>query len=246
MTNYKASASSSALSKAALVFLATIVSATSYADDHAEAHTTHHETSNEKFALGIGLGTTGYSLNGTFNLTEKTNLRAIYAAYDDTLNENSGGIDYNYDLDLSTFSLLLDWHPFNGNFRVSLGAVNNGNEYKATASQTTGNITVGNQSFSTSQLGTLRAEVDTDNFAPYFGIGWGNAVAKKGSSLSFSADVGIIFQGEPSVNLTTEGTDPAIQSQVTTQLSVEQAELEDDLDDFKFYPVLNIGTTYRF
>ena len=246
MTNYKASATSSELSKAALILLTAIVSLNSYADDHAETQTIHHETSNEKFALGIGLGTTGYTLNGTLNLTEKTNLRAIYAAYDDTLNESSAGIDYNYDVDLSTFSLLLDWHPFNGSFRVSLGAVNNSNEYKATASQTTGNITVGNQSFATSQLGTLRAEVDTDSVVPYLGIGWGNAVAKKANSLSFSADVGIIFQGEPSVPLTTEGTDPAIQSQVTTKLSVEQAELEDDLDDFKFYPVLNIGTTYRF
>jgi hypothetical protein len=80
---------------------------------------------------------------------------------------------------------------------------------------------------------------------PYFGIGWGNAVAK-GSALSLSVDVGVIFQGAPNVTLTTEGTDASIQSQVDAQLAIEKAELEQDLDDFKLYPVVNIGATYRF
>jgi hypothetical protein len=210
------------------------------------ASTAQADNDNRKFALGIGAGTTGYSISGTFNLSKTTNIRAIYASYDDTLNETSSGIDYVYDLDLSTTSLLLDWHPFKGSFRLSIGAVNNGNEYRATASQNTGSITVGNQTFSTAQLGTLRAEVDTDSVAPYLGIGWGNAVSNKGGALSFSADIGVIFQGDPTVTLTTEGTDAAIQSQVTTQLAIEKEQLEDDLNDFKFYPVINLGLGYRF
>ena len=210
------------------------------------ASTTQADNGKNKFALGIGAGTTGYSISGTFGLTKTTNLRAIYASYDDTLNETNSGIDYVYDLDLSTTSLLLDWHPFKGRFRLSAGVVNNGNEYRATAAQNTGSITVGNQTFSTAQLGTLKAEVDTDSVVPYLGIGWGNAISQKGGALSFSADIGVIFQGDPTVTLTTEGTDASIQSQVTTQLAVEKSQLEDDLDDFKFYPVVNISMAYRF
>ncbi len=203
------------------------------------------ETDSGQFALGLGVGTTGGSLSGTFNLSESTNIRTIYAAYSDTFNETDSGIAYNYDIDLSTFSVLLDWHPFDGGFRVSAGAVSNGNEYKATGSQTTGNITVGNQTFSAAQLGTLRAQIDSDSVVPYLGLGWGNAVAK-GSPLSFSFDLGVIFQGDPNVTLTTEGTDPAIQADVTTQLAVEKAQLENDLDNFKLYPVVNVGVAYRF
>lgn len=207
--------------------------------------TTLADSDEGKFALGLGVGTTGATISGTFNLSESTNIRAIYASYSDSLSETDSGIAYDYEIDLSSFSVLLDWHPFDGGFRVSAGAVSNGNEFKGTAAQGTGNTTVGNQSFSNAQLGTLRAQVDSDGVVPYLGVGWGNAVGK-GSALSFSLDLGVIFQGQPDVTLTTEGTDASILAAVNTQLAVEKAQLESDLDDFKLYPVLNVGVNYRF
>ena len=53
-------------------------------------------------------------------------------------------------------------------------------------------------------VGTLRDSLGTDQIAPYFGIGWGNAV---GSGLGFALDLGVAHHGEP--NFRFEATGPA-------------------------------------
>jgi hypothetical protein len=46
-------------------------------------------------------------------------------------NDTKSGIAYQFDIELDTFSLLVDWHPFSLNgFRMSLGGVNNGNTFQ--------------------------------------------------------------------------------------------------------------------
>jgi len=61
--------------------------------------------------LGAGVGTTGLSLNGTYQLNDNFNIRGIYATYDFTQNDIESGIAHQFDIALDTFSLLLDWHP---------------------------------------------------------------------------------------------------------------------------------------
>lgn len=198
------------------------------------------------FALGVGVGTTGLSLNGTFQLSDHFNIRGIYANYDFSENDTESGIAYQFDIELDTFSLLLDWHPSaDSGFRISLGGVNNGTNFSAKTTQTSGNITVGNSSFAASDIGTINAKVDYDTFAPYIGIGWGNAV-RQDQSLSFALDIGVIGMSDANINLTSSGTNATIQSALDTQLEIEKRELESSLDGFDLYPVVNLSLAYRF
>jgi hypothetical protein len=198
------------------------------------------------FALGAGVGTTGLSLNGTFQLSDNFNIRGIYANYDFTDNDTESGIAYQFDIELDTFSLLLDWHPSADNgFRISIGGVNNGTNFSAKTTQTSGNISVGNSSFAASDIGTINAKVDYDTFAPYIGIGWGNAV-RQDQSLSFALDIGVIGMSNPNINLTSSGTNTTIQTALDAQLEVEKRELESSLDGFNLYPVINLSLAYRF
>jgi hypothetical protein len=97
----------------------------------------------------------------------------------------------------------------------------------------------------TFDIGTLSSSATFNALAPYAGVGWSSGTGKSGG-LSFAFDIGILFQGSPSIeNYHATGSvadDPAFQDDVDKEV----AKLEDDLDSYKFYPVAALTLTYRF
>ncbi|HET9678933.1 MAG TPA: hypothetical protein VFP95_00025, partial [Gammaproteobacteria bacterium] len=79
-------------------------------------------------ASTLGLGV---ELNQSFNeyVGVRLGLNNYSYAYDTT----EDGIEYNFDLELNSVMLLLDYHPFGGNFRLSAGIVKNNNEFQGNA-----------------------------------------------------------------------------------------------------------------
>ena len=61
---------------------------------------------------------------------------------------------------------------------------------------------------------------------------------RKNQSLSFAIDIGVIGMSDPNINLSSTGTNSAIQSAFDTQLDTERRGLKNSLDDFNIYPVL--------
>ena len=58
--------------------------------------------------------------------------------------------------------------------------------------------------------------------------------------------MGAIYIGEPSVEMTSTSDCGLFQSACNNALQNEEDELEDDLSDLKFYPVVSLGLSYRF
>ncbi len=58
-----------------------------------------------------------------------------------------------------------------------------------------------------------------------------------------SLDLGVFYQGTPDVTLNQTGGVVAVSQ---ADLDAEEKNLEDDLDDFEFYPVATIGIHFRF
>jgi hypothetical protein len=73
----------------------------------------------------------------------------------------------------------------------------------------------------------------------------GNAV-RQDQSLNFAIDIGVIGISNPNINLSSTGTNPAIQSALDTQLDTESRELKNSLDDVNIYPVVNLSLAYHF
>lgn len=91
--------------------------------------------------------------------------------------------------------LLADWYPSKGAFHVSGGAYWNGNKVKVTGKPTNGTYTFNGQTYTTSEVGDLNGNADLGNsFAPYVGIGWGNAITPN-KRLTFFADFGVLVTG---------------------------------------------------
>jgi len=206
-------------------------------------------TNTVDYALGLKIGTLGVGLDLSIPINNQFNVRLNLngASYSD--NSTEEGIDYEYDLDLLTAGVLLDYYPMeNSEFRVTGGVYYNGNELELCGKPDATGITIGNITYNANQVGSLNGKVEFDEIAPYVGIGWGNAVKKGG--WSFSADVGLMYQGEPEVTLTPVYgpliTNAGLQAPIDAEVVREEAELQNELNDYKIYPVISVGVTYTF
>ena len=104
-------------------------------------------------------------------------------------------------------------------------------------------IVIGGTTFTAAQLGTLSGDVDFEDFAPFFGLGYEGDFFDQRVLLAFGA--GVLFQGDPEVDLSASGVlanDPAL----LAALRREENDLEDDLDFLSFYPVVSLSLTFRF
>ena len=190
-------------------------------------------------------GTLGAGLDVSKGISETLALRlqANALSYDEDITESD--VEYKAELDLRSAGVLLDWHPFSGVFRVSGGAYWNGNEASATGRPTGGTYEINGTTYASAEIGSLNGQVDFPSVAPYLGLGFGSA-PKAGSGLSFSFDVGVLYQREPNVALSVACGTTARCAQLQSDVAAEAVSLQDELKDFKFYPVVSFGIGYRF
>jgi hypothetical protein len=107
----------------------------------------------------------------------------------------------------------------------------------------TGTYELGNGSYSAATIGTLKGTLTFNKTSPYIGVGWGNAFAKS-SGWSFALDVGALYQGRPKLKL--ESTACSADPGCAADLAIEQANAEEDLRSYRWYPVVSAGAVYRF
>lgn len=155
----------------------------------------------------------------------------------------AGGIDYEGDVKLRSGGAMLDIYPFEKGWRISAGARVNGNRADIRATPR-GPIDIGDMTVGPSQTGTLLGKLRVREVAPAVTIGYGGS-PKPG--LSFGVEAGALFQGAPRVKmLRSEGgslsNDPGFQA----QLAQERVEIENDLDDYRLYPIVQVSLGYRF
>lgn len=196
--------------------------------------------------LGLRVGSTGVGVDLGFRLSDSVSARIGYAGFDGKRGFDEQDIHYDAKLKWSNAGALLDWH-FLGGFRLTGGIVNANNRIDATGTPTGGTFTINGVPYPASEVGTLNGTTRLGKSAtPYLGIGYGNLGSR---GLGFYMDLGVMFQGAPTVALTGScaASLPAPQcAQLQADIAAEQQKLNDDLKDFKYYPVFNLGLAYTF
>jgi len=198
-------------------------------------------------AAGLHLGTTGYGINAAYRLNDKVNLRGLYNHLNYDVDTNID--DFRYDLGLknASFEVLLDWHVFGGDFRVSAGMAESSIAFSGRATPRETFVEFGNQTFRSADIERIDANVDFDRFVPYLGIGRGNSLA--GGTWSFVGDVGVLFQGSPNSRVSATASDsaaPGVQAMLNQQAQAEANRLSEEIENFRFYPVIRFALMYRF
>ena len=193
--------------------------------------------SNRGWALSAGFGSLGLGLQLHKSLLHKLNARIgvnTFSIGKDGILEDSD-VTYNADLKLSSVAALFDWHPSAGGFRLSFGMIINKNKAELLV-QPSKTFTVGGTTYTPAEIGSLTGTVEFNRLAPYFGIGWGNSVGhNKRAGVVF--DIGTIYHNSPQVRMKATGF---------IAPTAEQApDVQDDIKDFRFYPVITLGLTYK-
>jgi hypothetical protein len=194
-------------------------------------------------AAGLTAGTMGIGVSATTSLIENVNLRANISTYEYKKSGNSGGdIDYDMKLKLFGMGLLADYHPFAGDFRLSLGAYYNGNKFTMDGKPRGGSYTINGTTYTAAQVGSANAEVKYNKIAPYVGLGWGNAIDKSGN-FKFSVDAGAMYVGSAKTSLSVSNPANAVSQ---ADIDSESSKLQNNANKLKWWPLIALSLTYRF
>ena len=206
------------------------------------------------FALGAGCedsgglaiagkaGTLGLGGELTTAVASDINARVGFNRVDFDFDGDVSDIDYDFGLDFHSFSALVDWFVFDGPLRITGGLISMDHQVDLQAGGISGELEgIGDGIYDWADVGTLSGEVEVDCIAPYLGIGWGN-ILDKSKRWGFYSDAGIAFTRSPDVTLSATGKPPGL----AADLARESEDIEDDLEPFKFYPVLSVGLFVRF
>lgn len=201
------------------------------------------------FAMDIDLhvSTLGAGLGLGFQASDSVVVRVGSNQFNKTFTTTSGSLNLDGKLKLSSFEALLDWHLFDGATHLTAGVLSNGNKLNVTVIPGAGGVTLNGQTFTTAEIGTVSGEVTFNKVAPYVGFGWNTQ--PKNTGFAFKSDIGVMLQGSPKATITYTGNgggNPAVVTQINSQVAVEQTNLNEKLKDYKLYPVISFAIGYAF
>lgn len=201
-------------------------------------------SANDDFWVGLKAGTLGYGGEVAWKPLEWLDVRAGANFYDYEDSGAQAGINYDGTLALDTVYVTGNFRFLLSPFRLTAGAFANNNEVRL-VSQPAPSYSLGNtQGYSPAEVGTLQSVASFESVSPYFGAGYDFSLMDR---LGLSLDFGVLWQGEPTVTMTSNGTLALINDPGFMQdLADEGLELEDELKDMKAYPVISIGFHFNF
>jgi hypothetical protein len=218
-----------------------------------------------RVAFGVGFSPLGINVQAATNLNRYLNLRASGNAFNYNVNNiSTNGFNVDAKLNLASAGASLDLYPFPSHgFRISPGVLfYNHNSADATYSVQGGTTFMLNgvpfyTSTSDPVKGVGSLSLHTQN--PTFTVttGWGNMIPRRGGHWSFPLEVGVAFIGSPTLDIALNSgqvcntlgqfcVDVATDQIVQSNLKLQVAKYEKDLDPLKTYPIVSFGVAYSF
>jgi hypothetical protein len=196
---------------------------------------------NNNFWVGVKAGTLGFGLEGSWRALPWLDVRAGANKFDYDDTGSQAGINYDATLGLDTYYATANFRFPLSPFRMTVGAFSNGNEVQL-VSQDMPAYDVGGIVYTPAQVGSLKSTTSFESVAPYLGAGFDFNIADR---LGLSLDFGVLWQGDPIVTLTSDGTlanDPVF----LDALEQERQQLVNEVEDLKAYPVVSLGFNFNF
>ncbi len=200
------------------------------------------------FGVGVKAGTLGLGLEGRWDPPVPWfDLRVGLNQFDFEDDGNYSGVDYDATLALDSYYLTANFKFPLSPFRFTVGAFSNGNELQMLSADTAGlPIDIGGIPFPVANVGALRSTTSFGSSAPYAGVGFDFEL---GGKTGLNLDFGVLWQGEPTVSLEATNFDnlsAAEQALLGPALDAERAELQNEISDYKAWPVVSLAFVYNF
>lgn len=198
----------------------------------------------ERVAAGALAGTRGLGLEGQFAWGEHIVLRGTVQSVRWRHEGVYDGADYVADLSAPTVGAFADLHPFASGFLVSAGVYLGEPDIDLVA-QARRTVRINGVRYTRAQIGTVSGTIQVNGAAPFVGVGY-NSLFRSDSRWGLRALVGASFTGTPRVTLQSTGGTLSSSRLFQAQIAREAQAVEDDLSDYKAFPVVEIGLTRRF
>ncbi|MEL7040258.1 MAG: hypothetical protein AAGL90_01965 [Pseudomonadota bacterium] len=196
------------------------------------------------FAVTGGIGSMGGALEGQYQINDMFQIRAgvNYLAFDEDIDVDD--ITYDGELDFSGFGAFVDVHPFGGSFFVTGGAYAGGKSIDLTATSDVA-IEIGDMIYTPDEYGRLEGDVEFDDIVPFLGLGWDTTFETDGN-WGFNVLAGAAVFGSGDVTLDAVGGTLSDNPLLQAELAQEVQDIEDEIEDYELWPVVQVGLSYRF
>jgi hypothetical protein len=207
----------------------------------------------------FSISSLGWGFQATRPLPHRSDVRGGFNFFNYDTSINDDGADYTTDVRLQSVNVQFDKYLLAG-FFVSGGAlVWNGNKGDAKVSVPAGQpFSLGNVTYFSGAADPVHGESNLtfQKFSPLLSLGYGNLSSK--GHFAYTVEAGVAFHGTPQATLSLAGsactgtplglfcqniaTNPSIQNDVAAQ----RQKINDDISDFKYYPILQFSIGYKF
>jgi len=209
----------------------------------------------DPYSVGASVGTTGFEAEYSRMIMPEYNLALRLSmggmSYSDTYSDT----DADYDYDLSQFNLgaILEYHPMGNGFYIGAGVYYQNDDYTMKAKAVSGEYTFNGTTYYVDDIGDVDGEIEgLNSVVPYIGIGYDSSLFNS-DQWFFTIKAGAWYQGSAGVDLSADnckidaqlGT-TGVCDQLRADLDAEEADINDDIQDYKWWPVIQIGVSYRF
>ena len=212
-----------------------------------------------RFGLGVKLSTLGAGIEAATAVTRRSNVRGGFNAFSYGTDFTKDGANYSGELRLRSAQVVYDQYLVGG-LHVSPGVLfYNGNRGIATVSVPGGqSFSLGGTTYYSSAANpvTGNGTLNLGTVSPMVLIGVGNLLPRSNRHFAVNFEAGVIFQRPPSATLSLAGTtcdatgavcapiasNPLIQSSIQS----EQTKINNDVNFFKYYPIISFGFGYKF
>ena len=200
------------------------------------------------FRIAPRISTLGFGLEAAKGLTPRFGLRGGFNYFSYGYEATESDVSYNLELELKSFGIFADWHPFRGSFRLSGGLLINGNGLVGNA-KPSGSFDIGDTTYTSGASGDINSvnlDVSYNAIAPYFGLGWDTTFGDH-EHWGFTFDLGLVYSGsaEATLGINHNLTGPAATT-LEAERAKEQNDLQNELDNLEWWPVLSAGIVYQF
>jgi len=192
-------------------------------------------------------------------LPHRSDVRGGFNFYTYKTTFTEDGADYTTDARLRSVNVQFDKYLLAGLFASGGALVWNGNNGDATVSVPAGQrFSLGNVTYFSGATDPVHGDstLTFQKFAPLLALGYGNLTSK--GHFAYTVEVGVAFHGTPEATLSLTGsactgtpigaicrniaTTPGIQNDVAAQ----EQKINDDISNFKYYPILQFSIGYKF
>lgn len=192
-------------------------------------------------SINAEAGTTGLGGTVAWRFLPRLGIRGgmhylRYTTPDFEVEDDESITTYNARLQLQSQPLTLDIHPWKkSSFRISAGVLFNQNEFTGNSS---GDVEIDGITYPGEQL-TFR--VNQEDVCPYIGIGGDFVRFGKARRWALGGEIGVAFTGTWDVSISNPtGGIPS------DELEKERQDIQDELKDIKFWPVLKLYLSFQF